>query len=53
MQGSGACQWKACRVSEERPADVAKVGEHPQYIEFFMDGAARFRTAIAAIGPVL
>ncbi len=40
---------KACKISEQRPADVANTAEHPQYVDFFMDGATRFRNAIASV----
>lgn len=44
---------KACRISEERPGDVADAAEHPERIECFLDGGARFRSAIAAVGSDL
>ena len=40
---------KACRIFEERPADVGNNAEHGEYLDFFMDGAVRFRKAIAAV----
>lgn len=41
---------KACRISETTNGDVLNQQDHDRYIQFFLDGADRFREAIAAVG---